>query len=124
CFSSSLSSASMSFSFAFSFFFHCYCLHLYLLSFPTRRSSDLFPYRDYSFLREPVHLFNYRNEDVCNDYTTWWCSISYRMDFIGRSEEHTSELQSRFDIVCRLLLEKKKICTGSELTGVHNEYSY
>src|SRR5207249_1736423 len=26
-----------------------------------------------------------------------------------RSEEHTSELQSRFDIVCRLLLEKKKL---------------
>src|SRR5215207_11733883 len=26
----------------------------------------------------------------------------------GRSEEHTSELQSRVDIVCRLLLEKKK----------------
>src|SRR5437868_9824208 len=28
--------------------------------------------------------------------------------FEGRSEEHTSELQSRFDLVCRLLLEKKK----------------
>src|SRR5699024_12683406 len=27
---------------------------------------------------------------------------------IHRSEEHTSELQSRFDLVCRLLLEKKK----------------
>src|SRR5207249_5404664 len=27
-----------------------------------------------------------------------------------RSEEHTSELQSRFDLVCRLLLEKKKTC--------------
>src|SRR5438067_5802967 len=27
---------------------------------------------------------------------------------IVRSEEHTSELQSRFDLVCRLLLEKKK----------------
>src|SRR5207247_7930744 len=26
----------------------------------------------------------------------------------GRSEEHTSELQSRVDLVCRLLLEKKK----------------
>src|SRR5699024_635515 len=26
---------------------------------------------------------------------------------VGRSEEHTSELQSRFDLVCRLLLEKK-----------------
>src|SRR5689334_24212518 len=30
-------------------------------------------------------------------------------DFIGiRSEEHTSELQSQFHLVCRLLLEKKK----------------
>src|SRR5699024_11819397 len=28
--------------------------------------------------------------------------------FANRSEEHTSELQSRFDLVCRLLLEKKK----------------
>src|SRR5699024_12673902 len=30
------------------------------------------------------------------------------LNVIGRSEEHTSELQSRFDLVCRLLLEKKK----------------
>src|SRR5207249_6861134 len=29
-----------------------------------------------------------------------------------RSEEHTSELQSRFDLVCRLLLEKKKASRG------------
>src|SRR5438105_10474189 len=28
--------------------------------------------------------------------------------YAGRSEEHTSELQSRVDLVCRLLLEKKK----------------
>src|SRR2546422_7512651 len=28
---------------------------------------------------------------------------------LGRSEEHTSELQSRLHLVCRLLLEKKKI---------------
>src|SRR5207249_10273604 len=28
---------------------------------------------------------------------------------LQRSEEHTSELQSRFDLVCRLLLEKKKV---------------
>src|SRR3712207_9005432 len=32
-----------------------------------------------------------------------------------RSEEHTSELQSRQYLVCRLLLEKKKISTGSHL---------
>src|SRR5699024_11553931 len=30
---------------------------------------------------------------------------------VVRSEEHTSELQSRFELVCRLLLEKKKIPT-------------
>src|SRR5439155_25759159 len=29
-------------------------------------------------------------------------------DLLGRSEEHTSELQSRGHLVCRLLLEKKK----------------
>src|SRR2546428_10166482 len=32
-----------------------------------------------------------------------------------RSEEHTSELQSRSDLVCRLLLEKKKNTTQSDL---------
>src|SRR5207249_12312936 len=30
-------------------------------------------------------------------------------EYYNRSEEHTSELQSRFDLVCRLLLEKKKV---------------
>src|SRR5699024_12512375 len=33
-----------------------------------------------------------------------------------RSEEHTSELQSRFDLVCRLLLEKKKRMNGGSET--------
>src|SRR5687768_17818786 len=32
---------------------------------------------------------------------------------VGRSEEHTSELQSRLHLVCRLLLEKKKNITKS-----------
>src|SRR5699024_11980540 len=32
----------------------------------------------------------------------------YPSSQLPRSEEHTSELQSRFDLVCRLLLEKKK----------------
>src|SRR5439155_23774143 len=34
------------------------------------------------------------------------------IDGVGRSEEHTSELQSRGHLVCRLLLEKKKIVNG------------
>src|SRR5438067_6674996 len=33
-----------------------------------------------------------------------------------RSEEHTSELQSRFDLVCRLLLEKKKQKNNNKYT--------
>src|SRR5207249_7756930 len=37
---------------------------------------------------------------TCRSFTT---DVTRR-----RSEEHTSELQSRFDLVCRLLLEKKK----------------
>src|SRR5438105_5773938 len=32
-----------------------------------------------------------------------------------RSEEHTSELQSRVDLVCRLLLEKKKNITNTKI---------
>src|SRR2546428_6173232 len=36
-----------------------------------------------------------------------------------RSEEHTSELQSRSDLVCRLLLEKKKKITSTRLSTVH-----
>src|SRR2546429_2357782 len=42
------------------------------------------------------------------------CGGGPRVSF--RSEEHTSELQSRLHLVCRLLLEKKKKTT-------HNEYS-
>src|SRR5699024_12081794 len=40
-----------------------------------------------------------------------WCGY-FRLLCRGRSEEHTSELQSRFDLVCRLLLEKKKVRSG------------
>src|SRR5438132_8695522 len=38
------------------------------------------------------------------------------VDVPGRSEEHTSELQSHSDLVCRLLLEKKKKRTESALS--------
>src|SRR5438132_8514044 len=44
----------------------------------------------------------------------------------GRSEEHTSELQSHSDLVCRLLLEKKKkkIQTRRQLNRYHNTLRY
>src|SRR5260221_7947187 len=37
-----------------------------------------------------------------------WCERQNIFYFFLRSEEHTSELQSHSDLVCRLLLEKKK----------------
>src|SRR5690606_40811060 len=43
-------------------------------------------------------------------------TVPDRADFIAqdnRSEEHTSELQSRENLVCRLLLEKKKTCCST-----------
>src|SRR5699024_12070031 len=49
--------------------------------------------------------------DICTAHRLSWTPIpdpGHRDPVRARSEEHTSELQSRFDLVCRLLLEKKK----------------
>src|SRR5436309_15577840 len=40
-----------------------------------------------------------------------FCTAGERAGAVARSEEHTSELQSRENLVCRLLLEKKKKTT-------------
>src|SRR5438874_9378894 len=74
-----------------------------LHSFPTRRSSDLFTLGDAQVRRD-------RLERVGGEVPFG------ALD--RRSEEHTSELQSRRDLVCRLLLEKKKRPHDSSLTGV------
>src|SRR5699024_4419854 len=60
-----------------------------------------------------VTWFNHENEAL--DDTRVRQALTYAVDidsllenlYQDRSEEHTSELQSRFDLVCRLLLEKK-----------------
>src|SRR5690606_40793672 len=39
--------------------------------------------------------------------------LLFHLQELARSEEHTSELQSRENLVCRLLLEKKKISTDN-----------
>src|SRR2546422_4483981 len=64
--------------------------------FPYTRSSDLAPCR-----RRPADHRPSRQSSACPASTTGTRSGS-------RSEEHTSELQSRLHLVCRLLLEKKK----------------
>src|SRR5438093_8248816 len=75
--------------------------HRDLHSFPTRRSSDL----KYSVLS----AFR-RKSETCRGLMT--VATFWRI-LLLRSEEHTSELQSLTNIVCRLLLEKKKrSCLG------------
>src|SRR5205085_11829279 len=59
---------------------------------------------------DPAHGFAARlwhAQETLNEIISQ--AISERLD--GRSEEHTSELQSQSNLVCRLLLEKKKSST-------------
>src|SRR5437588_2267223 len=42
------------------------------------------------------------------EFQHWYENVTHRYSCAMRSEEHTSELQSHSDLVCRLLLEKKK----------------
>src|SRR5947209_14655304 len=81
----------------------CFCLygdHRDLHSFPTRRSSDLAD----GNLRRPGLSTGNQAEIALIRRGGKWALASTR----SRSEEHTSELQSRQYLVCRLLLEKKK----------------
>src|SRR5438105_15784145 len=91
-----------------------------------------FTYFFFLMLRRPPRstLFPYttlfRSQAILAAKAGAWCCSPFagRLDDISwdglalvaeiceiRSEEHTSELQSRVDLVCRLLLEKKKITT-------------
>src|SRR5690606_42062292 len=49
--------------------------------------------------------------EICQYFVYIWkvcINFVVNLSFFNRSEEHTSELQSRENLVCRLLLEKKK----------------
>src|SRR5207249_8313152 len=50
----------------------------------------------------------HESHDHLEPARTYLPAVPSRPRGVVRSEEHTSELQSRFDLVCRLLLEKKK----------------
>src|SRR5207249_5102370 len=51
----------------------------------------------------------------------WDSQVDINLKSVFRSEEHTSELQSRFDLVCRLLLEKKKIRSNTAWRAAADE---
>src|SRR5690606_41500218 len=105
-----------------SFFLSCYCIQLHLHSFPTRRSSDLKISTTINALSTPIIslisvilLYITLSKQIESNY---FQKKSKNLDLVlvmynqlqveYRSEEHTSELQSRENLVCRLLLEKKK----------------
>src|SRR5260370_14688443 len=67
--------------------------------------STLFPYT--TLFRSPV-LDAFSSPTRIQQYTLSDLPIDYNFKYV-RSEEHTSELQSHLNLVCRLLLEKKKI---------------
>src|SRR5438034_3436829 len=84
---------------------HSYRHHRHLHSFPTRRSSDLGQPGELLAKRLLLHdrivQFGIRIGHFHAEHV--------QLEAFGdRSEEHTSELQSHSDLVCRLLLEKKK----------------
>src|SRR4051795_13782289 len=73
--------------------------------------STLFPY---------TTLFRSRSWRPCNDNVSSHATPIHS----GRSEEHTSELQSHSHLVCRLLLEKKKETNhdgGTYRFGAHHQ---
>src|SRR5206468_5979924 len=80
--------------------------------------STLFPYTTlfrsqdnvYLLTREQPRLIVYRRDGA---FLRSWGE--------DRSEEHTSELQSRSDLVCRLLLEKKKKKTTSTYNSMNQK---
>src|SRR5262249_61822160 len=101
-------------------FYYSLVNHLYLHSFPTRRSSDL--QKNLNQLKQKlcnVDLFSFSNNlryktegmkepnaqlsDEISQSTLYFYAHNDQ-----RSEEHTSELQLLTNLVCRLLLEKKK----------------
>src|SRR5437868_9955578 len=84
-------------------------LNLFFLMIRQPPWSPLFPYTTLFRSLGAASL-----DDIRDFFSTWYRPDNCVLTIVGtqlsgryRSEEHTSELQSRFDLVCRLLLEKK-----------------
>src|SRR5438067_6807123 len=102
---------------------YCHIFFFFLVRPPP--SSTLFPYmtlfRSTVVGREVVLT----GEAGCNRLVGGALVVSRSVlaSIAARSEEHTSELQSRFDLVCRLLLEKKKKDSSDHVAHEHDGVS-
>src|SRR3712207_7558535 len=83
--------------------------------------STLFPYTPLfrSIVEKPHPVFTRRGDDVhCTvEVPMTAAALGTSLTLETRSEEHTSELQSRQYLVCRLLLEKKHCILAGLITG-------
>src|SRR5699024_12449728 len=98
---------------SFSLLRHLFQFHALLLSLlmPRAPSSTLFPYTTLfrsSLTARRRSATSSSLRAMMRVRMVGGCSALLMTRIMARSEEHTSELQSRFDLVCRLLLEKKK----------------
>src|SRR5438874_13126919 len=90
---------------SFFFYFYLYSFFFFFFFLMIRRPprSTLFPYT--TLFRSWTRPCNAGTKSMAREMRVW---PSTARRCATRSEEHTSELQSRRDLVCRLLLEKKK----------------
>src|SRR5690349_24905816 len=94
---------------------HCRCFSDFFLQLNRLSTrSTLFPYT--TLFRSSVRLLRRGKRDIARELLQRRMNLGIETAVVlaaqihtTRSEEHTSELQSRRDLVCRLLLEKKKI---------------
>src|SRR5690606_41031162 len=98
--------------------------HRDLRSFPTRRSSDLITVEaarlNKNVLIARLKGIRDRNSAEVLNGVSLFIDRSRLPDPEDRSEEHTSELQSRENLVCRLLLEKKNAQKRSTENRAHS----
>src|SRR5207248_7336703 len=91
---------------------YSYLSFLFYAIIPRPPPSTLFPYTTLfrSIVEAAVVLLRKHSADLVPDFHFLFehGHLDEKME-VWRSEEHTSELQSPYDLVCRLLLEKKKV---------------
>src|SRR5206468_8328772 len=117
---------------SYSFFLHI-CLYLVLIHFVSflnvTRPTEIYTLSLHDALpiwaeRPARHLVLHRRQSRRSEPVP---GTDRSVPGTGRSEEHTSELQSRSDLVCRLLLEKKKnnyLLSITFLNAVNNRVEY
>src|SRR2546429_5784910 len=94
------------------------CLFFFFLMIRRPPRSTLFPYTTLFRSRVSSHDVKGNHNGVrFQPYSSVWQETD-------RSEEHTSELQSRLHLVCRLLLEKKKTIRAHQPLARDVERSY